>query len=139
MNFHQIKLHIQIVGLHSETRNLQMDLNRCFIASLTQEAKIDDLKSSVIALLLQAQDFDATGKYSFGMVSAWLDGRNRENSSDPDPVQFALMVLDDFTDEQKIEIVNASHPTLSDVEKVRYFDTIKVITVVTGVNKLNKL
>ena len=116
-----------------------MDLNRCFIASLTQEAKIDDLKSSVIALLLQAQDFDATGKYSFGMVSAWLDGRNRENSSDPDPVQFALMVLDDFTDEQKIEIVNASHPTLSDVEKVRYFDTIKVITVVTGVNKLNKL
>ena len=122
-------MHIQIIGLHGETRALQMDVNQVIIASLTQEAKIGDLKSSIIALLLQAQDIDVTGKYTFGVVTAWLDGRNAKDVDDPDPIQFALMVLDDFTDEQKIEIINdkmKKYSWLSDADKVRIFDTEKV-------------
>ena len=119
-------MHIQIIGLNAETRALQMDLNQAIIASLTQEAKIEDLRSAITALLLQAQDFDATDKYTFGVVSAWLDGRNAKDVSDPDPVQFAIMVLDDFTDNQKIEVMKKDYPSLADVDKIRKFDTEKV-------------
>ena len=118
-------MHIQIIGLHPETRVLQMDLNQALVASLSQESKMADLRSAVIALLLQAQDFDATDKYTFGVVTAWLDGRNAKDVADPDPTQFALMTLDDFTDAQKIEIMKA-HPDLEDSEKIRKFDTEKV-------------
>ena len=119
-------MHIQIIGLNAETRALQMDLNQAIIASLTQEAKIEDLRSVIIALLLQAQDFDATDKYTFGVVSAWLDGRNAKDVSDPDPAQFAIMTLDDFTDDQKIEVMKKDYPNLADVDKIRKFDTEKV-------------
>lgn len=122
-------MHIQIIGLHGETRALQMDVNQVIIASLTQEAKLSDLKSCIIALLLQAQDIDVTDKYTFGLVTAWLDGRNAKDVSDPDPRQFALMVLDDFTDDQKVAIINEKmkkYSWLSDSDKVRVFDTEKV-------------
>ena len=118
-------MHIQIIGLHPETRVLQMDLNQALVASLTQEAKFADLKSVIIALLLQAQDFDATDKYTFGVVTAWLDGRNAKDVADPDPTQFALMILDDFTDQQKVEVMR-EHGHLDDSEKIRKFDTEKV-------------
>ena len=104
-----------------------MDLNQVIIASLSQESNLEDLRSALIALLLQAQDFEATDKYTFGLVTAWLDGRNAEDVSDPDPTQFVLMVLDDFTDNQKINILNESGSQLSDADKIREFDTEKVI------------
>ena len=119
-------MHIQIIGLNAETRGLQLDLNQAIVASLTQEAKIADLKSVITALLLQAQDFDATDKYTFGLVSALLDGRNAAGISDPDPIQFAILVLDDFTDDQKIEVMKAKYADLSDADKIRKFDTAKV-------------
>ena len=119
---------MQIVGLHPETRALQMDLNQVLIASLSQESNLEDLRSTLIALLLQAQDFQATDKYTFGLVTAWLDGRNAKDVSDPDPKQFVLMVLDDFTDEQKVAILTEEGSRLSDADKVREFDTKKVNT-----------
>ena len=103
-----------------------MDLDTNLYASLTQEAKIQDFKETILALLAQSEDFDFRDKYTFGVISVKADGRNQEGSSDPDHQYFGIAILDDFTDTQKAETLKILFPDLSEAERVQKFDTTKV-------------
>ena len=94
--------------------------------SLSQEAKVQDLKNSIIAMLAQTEDYDFRDRYTFGVVSFRADGRNLKDSADPDYRYFGMIVLDDFTDRQKAEIMAETVPDLSEVDRVRLFDTTKL-------------
>ena len=121
------KISLQVIGANPERRNLQMDLNQLLIASTSQESRIQDIKDAVLSLLVQAEDFDFRDKYTFGVISYCADGRNKKDVADPDPQYFGLAILDDITDDQKLKMLANEFPELSDVEKLRKFDTTKVM------------
>ena len=80
-----------------------MDLNQTIVGSLTEEATIQDLTDAILTTLMLAEDLKICSKYTLGVVSVKLDGRNRENNGDIDPEYFALAIFDDFTNDQKVK------------------------------------
>ena len=101
----RIKASFQIVGQNPESYKLQMDLNQAIIGSLSEESTIQDLTNAVLTTLILAEDLKILNKYTLGVVSVKLDGRNRENNPDIDPEYFALAIFDDFTDDQKVTYI----------------------------------
>ena len=103
-----------------------MTLAQNVYGSLSQEATIKDLKKSIIAMLAQTEDHDFRDRYTFGVISFQADGRKKKGTADPDYKYFGLSILDDFTDKQKSENIKSLYPDLSEEERVRRFDTMKL-------------
>ena len=55
-----------------------------------------------------------------------LDGRLAQGSSDPDPKQFAIAICDDYTTEQKWEMIGGKKSGKSMKDGALYFDTRKL-------------
>ena len=104
---------------------MESQLEQTVYGSLSQEAQVKDLKEAIIALLAQAEDYDFRDKYTFGVVAVKADGRNVLGSADPDPKYFALIALDDFTDQHKSDTLRAENRQLNDFQRVQMFDTMK--------------
>ena len=121
-----IKLHIQAVSQDRETSQLEVSVSQKIIASFTHEGSVGDLTRGILSALATAEDFDAANKYTFGVVSVLLDGRNKEGNPDMDPEYFALAVLDDFSDDQKDLLLQQEFPKLTKSQRVRKFDTTKL-------------
>ena len=65
-------------------------------------------------------------RYPMMIMTVRLDGRLAEGSIDPDPKYFALAICDDFTEDQKFDLMGGKRSGKNKKEAALYFDMRKL-------------
>jgi len=71
-------------------------------------------------------------RYPLLIMSVQLDGRNEKGCEDKTPKQFAIAIRDDFSDEQKYELIGGRRSGKNDREGPVYFNDQKLKRVLAS-------
>ena len=103
-----------------------MKPSRSITNSVHKEATIEEYMDMSIMTLILAKDTSHADRYPMMVMSVALDGRNLKGCEDSALRHFAIAIKDDFTSQQKFELIGARRSGKNDRDGPVFFDDQKL-------------